>query len=363
VATERIPVPWRTIWATIASVVVALAGLVVLRELTRIVAWLVVALFFAVVLSPAVDFLQHRARVRRGVATTLVLLVGIAALGGMLYAFIAPLVDQGQEFADDLPGYVEDARNGEGTIGELVERYELEEWVDENQDRLSDFAGNLGTPALDVVRRLFAGVAAGLTILVLTVLLLLQGPNLTAAFVALLPDRHRARVSAVARDSARAVSGYIGGNLLISVIAGVATWVTLVLLDVPYAGVLALWVAFCDLIPLIGATIGAVPTIGFAFLHSVSAGVITLVFFVAYQQFENHVLQVTVMSRTVNVNPLGVLVSVLVAVELFGLLGALLAIPGAGVVQVVVRDLYDERRGRLKTPPTVGADEVAVASD
>ena len=358
----RAPVPWRPIWATIASVVLALAGLLLLRELTRIIAWMVVALFFAVVLNPAVDFLQLRARVRRGVATTLVLLVGIAALGGLLYAFIAPLVDQGQEFADDLPGYVEDARNGEGTIGELVERYDLEEWVDDNQDRLSDFAGNLGTPALDVVRRLFAGVAAALTILVLTVLLLLQGPKLTAGVVALLPERHRDRVAAVARDCARAVSGYIGGNVLISLIAGVATWIVLVLLDVPYAGVLALWVAFCDLIPLIGATIGAVPTIGFAFLHSVSAGVITLIFFIAYQQFENHVLQVTVMSRTVNVNPLGVLVSVLVAVELFGLLGALLAITGAGVLQVIVRDVYDERRGRMKEVPTVGADELPMAA-
>jgi predicted PurR-regulated permease PerM len=355
--TERAPVPWRTIWATIGSVVLTLAGLLVLRELTRIIAWLVVALFFAVVLNPAVDFLEQRTHVRRGISTAIVVVVGIAAVSGMLYAFVAPLIDQGQQFADDLPGYVEDARNGRGTIGELVDRYDLEQWVDENQDRIRDFAANLGTPAIDVVRRLFAGVAAAITILVLTVLLLIEGPKLTEGIVSLLPERHRSRVASVARDSARAVSGYIGGNVFISVIAGVATWVALLLLDVPYAGVLGLWVAFCDLIPLIGATIGAVPTIGFAFLHSVTAGVAATIFFIAYQQFENHVLQVTVMSRTVNVNPLTVLVSILVAVELFGLLGALLAIPGAGVIQVVVRDVYDERRGRLKPVPTVGTDE------
>ena len=116
---------------------------------------------------------------------------------------------------------------------------------------------------------------------------------------------------------------------------------------------------FCDLVPLIGATIGAIPTVGFAFLHSTTAGIVAAIFFIAYQQFENHVLQVTVMSRTVNVNPLTVLVSVLIAVELFGLLGALLAIPAAGVIQVVVRDIYDEHRGHaLKPEPTVGADEV-----
>ena len=355
---DRSPVPWRAIWATIASVVIALAGLLLLRELTRIIAWMVVALFFAVVLNPVVDFLEQRARIRRGVATALVILVGFAALAGMLYAFIAPLVDQGEEFADDLPEYVEDARSGEGTIGELVERYDLEEWVDENQDRIRDFAGNLGTPALGVLRSLFAGVAAALTILVLVVLMLLQAPKLTAAVLDLLPERHRWRAAVVAKDCARAVSGYIGGNVLISVIAGGATWLMLVIVGVPYAGVLALWVAFCDLIPLIGATIGAVPTIGFAFLDSVGSGVAALIFFIAYQQFENHVLQVTVMSRTVNVNPLTVLVSILVSVELFGLLGALLAIPAAGVIQVIVRDVYDERRGRVKPEPTVGTDEI-----
>jgi predicted PurR-regulated permease PerM len=193
---------------------------------------------------------------------------------------------------------------------------------------------------------------------VLTVLLLLQAPKLTTNIRALLPDRHRDRVSAVGHDCARAVAGYIGGNVVISVIAGLATWVTLSILGVPYAGVLGLWVAFTDLIPLVGATIGAVPTVGFAFLESTTAGIAAAIFFIAYQQFENHVLQVTIMSRTVNVNPLTVLVSILVSVELFGLLGALLAIPGAGVAQVVVRDLYDNRRGALKPEPTIGADEV-----
>lgn len=357
-AVERGPVPWRTIWATIAAVVLTLVGLLLLREVARILAWMVVALFFAVVLNPAVDYLQRRARMRRGLATTVVLLVGVAALAGLLYAFIAPLVDQGQAFADDLPGFVEDARNGEGTIGELVTRYDLEDWVEENQDRIRDFAANLGTPAFGVLRTVFAGLVASITILVLTILMLLQGENLTDGFLKLVPNQHRPRVSALARDASRAVSGYVGGNLLISVIAGLATWVMLSILGVPYAGVLALWVAFTDLIPLVGATIGAVPTVAFAFLHSFSAGVATLIFFIAYQQFENHVLQVAVMSRTVNVNPLTVLVSVLVAVELFGLLGALLAIPAAGVIQVVVRDIWDERQGRLKPELTTGADEV-----
>ena len=134
----------------------------------------------------------------------------------------------------------------------------------------------------------------------------------------------------VAVDACRAVSGYVFGNLLISLIAGTAAWLMLFILGVPYAEVLGLFVGFADLIPLVGATLGRHPD------HRCSrsctrcpAGIITTIFFIVYQQFENHVLQVTIMSRTVKLNPLAVLVSVLVGVELFGFLGALLAIPAA----------------------------------
>lgn len=354
------PVPVRTILATIALVLVTFAGLLLLRELARVIAWLVVATFFAVVLTPAVDWLENRARVRRGVATTLVFLTGLALLVGMLYAFIRPIVEQVQSFIDEFPTYVEDAQAGRGWIGRLVERYDLQTYVEENQDRLRETVTGLGTPALGFVRTVFSTLFAFLTIVVLTFLMLLEGPGLTAGITSAIPARHRERVRAVAADAARAVSGYMLGNLLISVVAGTATYVFLRLAGVPYAEVLALYVAFTDLIPLVGATLGAVPTTGVAFLHSIPAGIATAVFFIVYQQFENHVLQVSVMSRTVAVNPLFVLVSALAGVELFGLLGALLAIPAAGVIQVVVRDLWDHRRGGPKDQPTVGADEVPI---
>jgi hypothetical protein len=125
--------------------------------------------------------------------------------------------------------------------------------------------------------------------------------------------------------------------------------------------VLALWTAFADLIPLVGATLGAIPTIGVAFLHSVPAGIGMLVFYTIYQQFENHVLQPQIMAKTVQINQLFVLVSVLVGVELGGFVGAILAIPLAGVVAVIVRDLWDNRRGKFKDEPTIGEDAVPVS--
>jgi predicted PurR-regulated permease PerM len=147
---------------------------------------------------------------------------------------------------------------------------------------------------------------------------------------------------------------------VISVIAGLVTWIFLIIVGVPFAGVLGLWVGFADLLPLVGATIGAIPTIAIAFLYSTGAGIAVVVMYIVYQQIENHILQPVVMSRTVNLNPLGVLLSVLVGVELAGFVGALLAIPAAGAIQVVVRDLWDERQARLKPVPTVGVDETPI---
>lgn len=354
------PVPWRAIWAVIASAGAAYLAYQLVLEVAGVLVLLAVALFFAVVLSPAVDAVARRGHLRRGLATAVVVLVGVGLLAAMLYSFIRPLAEQASSFADDLPTLVEDAQNGEGPVGDLVERLGLEDYVEENQDRLREGMDSLGAPAIDLARSVFNGVLAGVTVLVLTILMLLQGPALTRTVLELVPGRRREQVRRVAADSALAVSGYVFGNLVISVIAGTATWLALALLGVPYAGVIGLFVAFTDLIPLVGATLGAIPTVLFAFLHSTTAGIVMVVFYVLYQQFENHVLQVTVMSRTVDLNPLAVLVAVLVGVELFGILGALLAIPMAGVLQVVVRDVYDERRGHLKEEPTVGTDEVPI---
>jgi predicted PurR-regulated permease PerM len=352
------PVPWRTILASVGTVAATLLAYVLLRETTRIIAWLVVAGFFAVVLSPAVDWFEHRRHLRRGIATSLVFFTGLVLIAAMLTAFIVPVANQVRQFADQLPQYVEDARNGKGPAGDLIKRYNLDEVIARNQGKIQDAITGAGAPALDAVRSVFNTILAFLTILVLTFLMLLRGPGICAAAVTLFPPRQRKRVRMVSADAAKAVSGYMLGNFLISIIAGLATYVMLRILGVPYPEVIALFVAFADLIPLVGATLGAIPTVGLSFIHSTTAGIVALVFYIVYQQFENHVLQPSVMSRTVSVNPLAVLVSVLVGVELFGFLGALLAIPAAGIIQVIVRNVYDPETGRFKREPTVGETEV-----
>jgi predicted PurR-regulated permease PerM len=141
--------------------------------------------------------------------------------------------------------------------------------------------------------------------------------------------------------------------------------VVLAVMDVPYAGLIALFVGLADLIPLVGATLGAVIATAAAFVGSTTAGIVVLVFFVLYQQLENHLLQPLIFARTVKLNPLTVLVAILIAVELAGILGALLAIPVAGILQILARDIWDTRRGRPKSEPTVGEGRtpVSVADD
>ncbi|HZQ26414.1 MAG TPA: AI-2E family transporter, partial [Acidimicrobiales bacterium] len=307
--------------------------------------------------NPAVDFLTNRLHFRRALSTLTVFILGLGLFAAMLYAFIRPIVDQSQQFANNLPRYVADAKAGRGPVGHVVKRYKLDTRLEENQAKIRNSINNLGKNSFKIVKGVGNALAAGITIFVLAFLMILEGPQMLQGGLNALSPPRRERVRRVAADCAKAVTGYMAGNLVISLIAGGATYLYLLATGVPFRGVLALWVGFADLIPLVGATLGAIPTILVAFLHSTAAGIGAIIFFVLYQQFENHVLQVTIMSRTVNLNPLVVLVSVLAGVELFGLLGALLAIPVAGVIQVIVRDIWDEHQGRFKDEPTVGADE------
>ncbi len=300
---------------------------------------------------------------RRGVAATIVFVLGAALVGSLGYAFARPVYDASSSFAERLPDTIRDAEEGRGEIGRWLDDVGAQKWARENLPKIRESLGSSSGPLFRTGRAIVTGVVAVLTIGVLTFLMLLQAPHLSASMLALLPERRAERVRRVAGDAARAVTGYVAGNVAISLIAGSFAYVWLRALGVPFAFILALWVAFADLLPLVGATLGAVPPVFVAFLQSSGLGIATIVFFVVYQQFENHVLQPVVMAKTVKMNPLSVLVAVLVGVKLAGLLGALLAIPVAGAMQVIVRDVWDERRGTVKQALSIGADDRPIETD
>ena len=322
---------------------------IVLR-VERVLVWMVVALFFTTALYPAVDWVQRKVTwCRRSLATLLVFVLVLVVLGGLLAAFAVPLARQGTQLADQLPAMIADARAGRGPVGGLLVRTHAVEFIQQNEAKIRQFATGLGAPALNFVRGLATGVVAAVTIFVLSYLAVLEGPKVVDGTLGLFSPARAGRLRRVGRECAKTVTGYITGNLIISVVCGVLTYAVLKIAGVPFAGLIALFVAIADLIPLVGATLGAVVAAIAGFVYSVPAGIAVVVFFVLYQQLENHLLQPLVFARTVKLNPLTVLVAILLATELAGILGALLAIPVAGIVQVILRDLWRRRR-RPVTP-------------
>jgi len=359
-------VPVRTIVATIGMVLAAALALYLLVETRRVLMWMVIAAFFAVALHPLAAWVQRRVLGDRwrALATFLVFLVVFAALGGLLTAFAVPLVREGTKFAGQLPELIDEARAGQGTVGRLLERTNVLEWVEGNQDRIDSFVNGLTAPAAGAVRSVATGIAGAVTVFVLAYLMVLEGPRLVDGATSVLAPATAARIRRVGADCARSVTGYLTGNLLISAIWGSLTYVVLLVLGIPFAGLIALFVGLADLVPLVGATLGGAVAVIAGFLHSTTAGIVVLAFFVLYQQLENHLLQPMIFARTVKLDPLTVIVAILLGVELLGVLGALLAIPVAGILQVILRDVWDHRRGRLKDEPTVGPERrPAVARD
>lgn len=345
----------------IGMVLATLLVLALIRATAQVLTWIVVAAFFAVALHPAVNWVERRAAFgKRWLATLLVFLVALLLLGGLATVFIVPLVREGSQVVSDFPKIIEDARSGRGPVGGLIERYNLLGYAQSHADRFREYASGLGAPTLALVRGAATSVAGIVTIFVLAYLMVLEAPKIVHGFLALFDERRAERIRRVGHDCAKTVTGYITGNLLISVICGSLTYAVLAILGVPYAGLIALFVGLADLIPLVGATLGAVVATLAAFVESTTAGIVVIVFFVLYQQLENHLLQPMIFARTVKVNPLTVLIAILIAVELAGILGALLAIPVAGILQIIARDIWDTRRGRLKSEPTVGESRTPV---
>ena len=320
----------------------------------EVLTWVLIAVFLALAMNPAVNWFQAHGIRRRGLATgiTAVLVLAGFALLGLL--FIPTLVSEVNGFAGALPDYVDDITHRRGRLGFLESKYHVTQRVRDaiEEGGTTRVLGLTGT-AVAITKGIITAIVAVVTIMFMTVFMLLEGPTWVERFYALLPERSRDRWRDVGQQIYRTVGGYVTGNLFISLIAGVTSTLVLLALGVPYAVALGLLVAILDLIPLAGATIAAIIVCSIGFLHSLAAGIILLVFFIVYQQIENHVLQPLVYSRTVRLSPLVILISVLVGAQIAGVLGALAAIPVAGTIQVILFSWLEERRKRRPAPATI----------
>jgi predicted PurR-regulated permease PerM len=344
----------------VAGLLICVAALVqVVLVSERVLIWVLISLFLAMALNPAVDWLQRHGVRRRGAATALVfagvsgVILGIAAL------IIPTLIQQVQDFVDALPGYVRDLTHGRGPLGFLETKYHVVEHV---RDAVrGNGTGSLtggANAALSLTQSIATFVAGLVTITFLTIFMLLEGPAWKTRIIALLPADSQPRWERIAQSIYRTVGGYVNGNLLISLIAGTATAVVLLSLGVPYALALGLIVAILDLIPLVGATLAAVIVTLVALADSVTSAIIVLAFFIVYQQLENHLLQPIVYGRTVRLSPLAILIAVLIGGEVAGIIGALCAIPVAGTIQILINEYLEYRRGRPAGTEEAPSDEL-----
>jgi predicted PurR-regulated permease PerM len=343
----------RSILRIVMTVVCVAIALYLLYLLRRPIGWLLIALFLAVALSPPVNVLARR--MRRGLAITIVYL-GLLAVPLLLIALIVPpLITEGERFVDNLPQYARDVSDfvqENRRLREINQDYDitgqLENEAAKLPGRLGGAAGTLRDVGFGIVNSTFALI----TILVLAAFMLGSGRRWTDAAIRMRPPEQRERLRRSLDHMASAVGGYVAGALTIALIAGVATYLVLLILGVPFRAPLAVIAGLFSLIPLVGATIAAF-LIGIVtlFENFPTATIIWAIWAIVYQQFENHVIQPQVQKRTVHVQPFVTIVAVLFGSSLLGVLGALVAIPVAASIQILLREYVDMRTLSIKAEP------------
>ncbi len=324
-----------------------LAAYILVQALTnarQVIILIVVALFLAVGLNPGVEALE-RIGISRRWSVFLVFLALVGFFVGFGFAIVPPLSQQTTAIIHNLTsgnGYLEQLQNNP-RLQDLDHRYHLLQ-----KARTALQSKDLGTRAANGVvgvgQVVLSGVFSTLTVLILTLYFLISLPNITGFMYRLAPRSRRARVALLGDEILVRIGGYVAGNLLISLIAGVTAYIFLLIAGVPFTLALALLVAITDLIPLVGATIGAIFVTGLAFFSGFWTGVATGIYFLIYQQVENYIIQPRVMKRSVDVQPAVTIIAALIGGALLGVIGALLAIPAAAAVALILREVVVPRQ-------------------
>jgi predicted PurR-regulated permease PerM len=336
----------RAVLRVVVTVVLSVLALYLLYLVREPLSWLLIAIFVAVATSGPVNLLSRR--LPRGAAIAIVYLGVVVApilIGAIL---IPPAVEQGVKLAKDLPGYVEDlnqAFDENEQLRELNEKYDLTQKLDDLADNLiSDLGGAAGAMA-DIGAGLVSSIFALVTILVMSMFMVSRGKAWREAALSFRPPHQAERIRRATDRIANAVGSYVGGALVQATIAGIAAFLVLTILGVPSPLPLAVIIALLDLIPLVGATLGAV-VVGVVtlFVDFPTTTIIWAIFAIAYQQFENYVVQPRIQSRAVSLDPFLVVIAAIFGGTLLGVIGALLAIPSAAAIQIALREYMDYRR-------------------
>jgi predicted PurR-regulated permease PerM len=341
----------------VTATLLALRGLYSIRA---ILVQVLVALFITVSLEPAVQWLTMRG-VRRGLAVTLIFVVAFGALFAFLISVIPSLVSQGRQLIDDLPGYLTDLQTRSAQFRGLNDRFNLSSQL---EGIIGSVPGRIGSGVLGFTGRLFGALFSTLTVLVFTAYFMADLPRIRNGLVWLFPAERRPRVKQVVDLLVDKVGGYMIGNIIISIVAGITSYVAFRVLGVRFAVPLAVLVAVFDLIPMIGATLGAIVGVLVALFTSPlwPTTVLVAAFFVAYQQVENYLIAPRVLRTTVDIGASAVLLAGLIGATLLGLVGALMAIPVAAALNVLLNERLAAREAAAAAASR-GPDPVAAAAE
>lgn len=342
----------RTVARTVLIIVAVLISLYLVYLLRKPLGWLFIATFLAVALAGPVNFLERR--MKRGLAITLVYLGMLAipvALGALM---VPPLVNGASDLAEEAPQYADDVTKfvqENPRLRDLDADYDLTGTLREQAAKLPSKLGGAAGTLRDVGLGLVNSIFALVTILILTAFMLGGGRRWIDHGLRYLPEDRAERIERVMRRSAAAVGNYVAGALAQATLAGILSFIVLSILGVPFAAPLSLIIFFLDLIPLVGATIGAVAVgVVTLFTSFPTATIIWAVWSIVYQQVENNVIQPQIQRRAVSINPFLVIVAVLFGSSLLGILGALVAVPVAASIQIAAREYMDFRGIRPKRP-------------
>lgn len=332
----------------ILAITFAFVGFIWLTfHLQHILTWLAIAVFLAVAINPAVEFFaRYLPRKSRALAAGLVFTLIISLFVFLVVALVPPMISQTQDLIKKIPAISGTLEHSRSPIAQFARRYNLVGLIKTNESRFTGDVTRLSGSVLSLVRTALSSFVATLTIIVITFFMLLEGPGWVDYW-----RKSQSKTNLVHSDDLmakmyKAVTGWVTGNLLTSLIAAVAVALMLFILRVPFSIPLGLLVGLFDLIPLVGATLGAVVVIAVCLFSSVTTAVVMLLFFLIYQQVENHVLQPLVYSKTIQLSPLLVMVSAIMGAQLGGFVGALVSIPVAACVQIGIKDYLVFREER-----------------
>lgn len=339
----RVTVSNRTIVRLVIIVALSVLAFHFLHLILHILILIAVAVFLALALNPLVDWADRLLPGRRAAATAATYLALIIVVGGLLFLITPSLTRQTVQFINEVPTTLQDLKTGHDTKARLAQRYKLTEQIDHFTKDFSSHTKDISSFALNTAGRIANDLIAILTVLVLTFMLLLEGPGFIQSFWRLQPARRRKHYEPIAEQMYGAVTGYVNGQLIISFIGAVITLIVLAIVGVPNAVVLASIIFLTGLIPLVGHPIGAVLVTIITLFSSVEKAIVVAIFFAIYLQIQSSILQPYVQSRTNELSPLAVFVAALIGVAAGGFLGAFVAIPIASCLKILITDYLQQR--------------------